>query len=831
MTAGTVLRLSNVVKSFGAVKALKGVDLEVKAGEVHALLGENGAGKSTLMGIAAGALSANSGTVEIGGVRLDKAEPSLARGLGISVVYQHTSVIDDLTVAENMLYGVPDAMREGLHDKRKWVVDQLAFIAKGIDPSRKVMDLSPAERQLVEISRALAQKPKVLVLDEPTEPLTHAETEKLFANIARITASGTAVVYISHRLPDVKRVADRLTILRDGETRGTYDIGSISEDEILKLIIGRPIESAFPDKATTFAGLAPILQAEALSGAMIQNVTFDARPGEIVGLAGIEGNGQREFIRTLAGLEPAQGKLSVGSGRVALGKADASQKAGIVYLPGDRHAEGLFFGQSIRENLSMLVLDDISDKGFISRKKEADLAHQEINALAIKSASMESDVGSLSGGNQQKVLFGRSLACKPKVLLADEPTRGVDAGARVELYRYMRELADAGAAVVVLSSDAVELQGLCDRVVVFSRGQIIRSLTGDEITEENITGAAITSDAMRDHAQPKTPSNPVMRLRKIATSDSLPTMILLGLIVILGIYTAGLSDFFLSERSVSGILFLASALAFIAMGQLIVLLTGGIDLSVGPVAGLTVVILSFFVGDGTGGGDLMLGLLVAFSAAAFIGLVNGLLIRRVGINAVVTTLSTFIAIEGVMLLLRPIPGGYYRYELIDALSMRIGPLPVSFMIAVVVAIICEVILRKTRFGMGLRAIGSNPTAAHRIGAQVDRNIVMAYVLCSVFAAIGGLLLAAQVGVGDPNVGKNYTLASISAVILGGASIFGGRGSFLGALAAVILIEEIAAATGFLGLSTAWQYWLPGILILVAAAAYSKSQTSSVGHRA
>ncbi|MGJ8623533.1 MAG: ATP-binding cassette domain-containing protein [Yoonia sp.] len=828
MTVDTVLRLSKVVKSFGAVKALRGVDLDVKAGEVHALLGENGAGKSTLMNIAAGALGADSGTIEIGGTTLDKAAPGLARELGISVVYQHTSVIDDLTVAENMLYSVPDAHRQAQGDMRKWVLDQLAFIGRGIDPSRKVLELSAAERQMVEISRALAQKPKVLVLDEPTEPLTHAETETLFENIARITAMGTAVVYISHRLPDVKRVADRLTILRDGETRGTYEIGSISEAEILKLIIGRPIESAFPQKAALAPGVMPLIQTKKLSSAMLQDVNFDAKPGEIVGLAGIEGNGQREFIRTLAGLEGASGDLKVEGHTVALGKADAAQKAGIVYLPGDRHAEGLFYGQSIRENLSMLVLPDISNKGFVSRNKESELAAREIEALAIKSASMESDVGSLSGGNQQKVLFGRSLARQPKVLLADEPTRGVDAGARVELYRYLRELANAGAAVVVLSSDAVELQGLCDRVVIFSRGRIIRTLAGAEITEENITGAAITSDATRDPAQLQSDTG---RFQKLATSDSFPTAILLGLIALLGVYTAGINEFFLSERSVGGILFLASALAFIGMGQLIVLLTGGIDLSVGPVAGLTVVILSFFVGDGTGSADLILGLFVAFSAAAFIGLMNGLLIRSLGINAVITTLSTFIAIEGVMLLLRPIPGGYYRYELIDALSVRLGPLPVSFIIAVLVAIVCEVILRKTRYGIGLRAIGSNPTAAHRIGAKVDRNIVLAYVLCSVFAAIGGLLLAAQVGVGDPNVGKNYTLASISAVILGGASIFGGRGSFLGALAAVILIEEIAAATGFLGLSTAWQYWLPGLLILIAAGAYSKSQTSSVTHRA
>jgi ribose transport system ATP-binding protein len=413
------------------------------------------------------------------------------------------------------------------------------------------------------------------------------------------------------------------------------------------------------------------------------------------------------------------------------------------------------------------------------------------------------------------------LATDPAVLLADEPTRGVDAGARIELYRILRGVAEKGAAVIVLSSDAIELQGLCDRIVVFSRGSIVRSLSGDEITEEKITGAAIGAATSRQSAA-ETVSG-VERLKRFVSGDAAPTLILVALIVLLAIYTTGVNEKFLSARSISGSLFLASALAFVSIGQLTVLLTGGIDLSVGSLTGLVVVILSFFVTEGQGTGALILGFSIAIGVAVLVGFVNGFLIRIVGLSAVVTTLATFIALQGVSLALRSVPDGYYRTEVVRTIAKKFGAIPAAFIIVFVVVIVCEILLRKSRFGMELRAIGSNETAAYRLGARVNRSVILAYVLCSFFAALGGILLSAQVGIGDPAVGQNYTLQSISAVVLGGASIFGGRGSFLGALAGVVLIQEITATTGFLGLGTAWQYWLPGLLILLATAMYSRTR--------
>ncbi len=827
MSGRTVLRLTDVVKAYPGVIALKHVSLEVVESEVHALLGENGAGKSTLMAVAAGAIAHDRGAVEIGGAPLTIASPSLAQALGISVVYQHTSVLGDLTVGENLLYSVRPERRAGADDDESWVDDQLAAVGAQFDKRLRVNELSVAERQLVEIAKALASQPKVLVLDEPTESLTAAETDRLFANIERITARGTAVVYISHRLPEVKRVADRITILRDGQARGTFQADDISEAEVLSLIIGRSVGQAFPHKAKRLNESASLLSVKSVAGRVLRGIDFSVSGGEIVGLAGVEGNGQREFIRALAGLEPVDGAMTVGSQQIRMSDPIAAQEAGVIYLPGDRHAEGLFLALTVRENMTALVLRSLSSLGFMSHRRETSLAVEQIRALSVKTPSPETNVGSLSGGNQQKVLFARSLARKPTAMLADGPTRGVDAGARIELYRILRDIANRGAAVVVLSTDAVELQGLCDRVLVFSRGSVVRELAGDSITEQAITGTAITADTERVGAA----SGDVRRAwtRRFLSGDYAPAVILSALIVALGLYTSLKNPFFLSPRSLQGSLYLMSALCFLSVGQLIVLLTGGIDLSVGPLTGLTVVILSFFCGDDQGAGDLVIGLGMATAAALAVGFANGFLVRRVGLTPVIATLSAFIGLQGVALLLRSTPAGYFRSGITATLNGKIGPIPYAFIASIVVVCAAEWALRRTRFGMELRAIGCDASAAHRLGAQINRTVMLAYMLCALFAAVGGLLLAGQVGVGDPGVGANYTLQSISAVVLGGASITGGRGSFLGAFAGVVLIQEITSAAGFLGLGSAWQYWMPGLLILLAAGMYSRTRASAASH--
>jgi ribose transport system ATP-binding protein len=504
------------------------------------------------------------------------------------------------------------------------------------------------------------------------------------------------------------------------------------------------------------------------------------------------------------------------------------RSAGVIHLPGDRHREGVMLSLSVRENISLLALGSMAQVGFVRRARERPIVAEQIERLGVKTPSAETGVAALSGGNQQKVLFARALLGAPRVLLADEPTRGVDAGARIDLYQMMRAAAVGGRAVVVLSSDPIELQGLCDRVLVFSRGRISRELSGADITEENITSAAVTADrAHQDESLAR--AQRAQRLRRFMSGDYLPSVVLAMLIVLLSIYTEADNGRFLDAYNLHATLLLASALAFVSMGQLVVLMTGNIDLSVGPFMGLVVVISSFFWTVGQGTGDVVLGIVVIIAAAIAVGLVIGLLVRVGRISSVLASLAVYIVIQGVGLLLRPQEGGQLRTDITATISTSIGWMPVALIVAIAITLVAEGILRRSRAGLELRAVGSDETRAHRLGARVNLTPILAFVICALFAAAAGIMLAGQVGIGDgdPTLSVNYTLTSITAVVLGGASIFGGRGSFIGALLGAVLLTEVVAAVPFLQIPVSWNYWIPGILILVGAGIFSRARSSRI----
>jgi ribose transport system ATP-binding protein len=830
------LRLDHIVKSYPGVLALKDVSFTVRPGEVHALVGENGAGKSTLMAVAAGVVAADSGMVEIGGQRLTRPSPAAAQELGLAVVYQHATVLDDLSVAENLLFSLPPARRPARSDVPGWARTHLAAVGADVPPGTRAGDLTIAQRQLVEIARALALESRVLVLDEPTESLTETESARLFERVEQLRSAGVAVVYISHRFPEVQRIASRITVLRDGEIRGTFNADSVTEQDVLQLIVGREVSHVFPDKpaeARTQAAqpVQVLLAARGLSGPRFASVDLELRPGEIVGLAGVEGNGQREVLRALAGLLPSQGDIEADGHRLTGLTPAAAAAQGIVYLPGDRHTEGAFLPLSVRENLSALILPKLARWGVINRAREQARAREAVAALNVRTPSIETPVASLSGGNQQKVVFARSLAAEPVVLLADEPTRGVDVGARMEIYRLLREFAAAGHAVLVLSSDAIELTGLCDRVLVFSRGRVVRELAGGDLTEREITGAAIlapreqtvTARAAKRPAGATAARRWRGKLPGALGSDHFPAAVLAVLAVLLAVYTAGRNGRFLDSYNLSDTMLLAGILILVAGGQLTVLLAGSIDLSVGPLMGLVVVIMSFFASSGHGVPGLLEGIGVSLLAGVGVGVVNAIGIRLVRLPAVIATLVTYIFLQGLALVLRPSPSGYIDASSIRVLQDKIGVFPVVTLISVAALLACQWLLRHSRLGVELRAVGSAEPRARRMGARVERTFVAAHVACSMFAVLAGVTLTSVVGVGQAGLGVEYTLTSITAAVLGGASIFGGRGSYLGALIGALLIQEIIAATGFLSLGAAWQEWLPGLLILAGAGLFSRAR--------
>lgn len=814
----SALSLSGVTKHYAGVTALKSVSFEANPGEIHALVGENGAGKSTLIGVAAGSISADFGEIRIDGRLLTRADTNEARRLGMAVVYQHPAVLPDLTVEENLILGAPPSERPRGRQARTWAHERLNAVSAAVSPEARIADLSPAGRHFVELARAVALRPKVLVLDEPTEPFSAAEIEILFHLIETLRDQGCCVIYISHRLPDVRHVSDRITVLRDGAIQGTWPTSDVSEEQLVEHIVGAKLEAQFPSKLDQ-----PVsgdrLEVSVI-GDRLSRTDFSVPPGEILGLAGIEGNGQREALRIIAGVADGSGSIKKGGIALRFGSSTAALHSGIVHIPADRTTEGLFGDFSVRENSSVYRLRTVSRRGLLSRLRERRQVTQLVEDFQIKTPSLESAVDTLSGGNQQKVLVARSISAEPTVLLADEPTAGVDVGTRARIYTALRDAARRGASVIVTSSDAAELAGLSDRVAVFSSGQIVRTLTGDDVTEDKIVGTALAASPAR-REQHDSASQTVVR--RFLTGDYLPTAVLLVVAAVLVVVATIVNPLFLSDRNLSPLMAQVAILGLVAVAQATVLMVGGVDLSVGPLMGLVTVVASFLLPDTADPGQIALGLVAIALVAAMVGLLNGVLVRYARITPIVATLITFIGLQGVALLLRPSAAGTFSTTLSDASNLGLGPIPGVFLVTVIVAIIGERALRRTRWGLKLRAIGSDDVASSRMSGSSAVAQLGAYLLCSLFAAAAGVLLVAQNNVGDATSGTTYTLTSITAVILGGASLTGGRGSYIGALVGAVVLTLALSATTFFGLSLAWQVAAPGVLILVSAALYSRAR--------
>lgn len=809
------IRLLNISKFYSGVPALQNVDVEFYEGEVHAVLGENGAGKSTLMNIISGALQPDQGEIEFGGKVVSPISPEIATSLGIAISFQHPAILDDLSVLENFQVALPPERfkEESAHSAVKAALDDVGLHV----PLRMRADaLTVAQNHLLEIAKALAIKPKVLILDEPTAALDQEATDMLFRHIRDLVQAGTSVIYITHRLAEVRQIAQRVTVLRDGQVRGVARVDAVSDDELLSLIVGRSLGSAFPPKASDLSGEIDF-SVQSLTGRKFKDVSFDVPRGQIIGIAGVEGNGQSELMRALAGLEQTTGTVLL-NGR-QLNHTGLLREA--AFMPSDRHTEGMARSLTVRENATFAALDKFSTLNVTSRKRELDQVTTTFRSLAVKAPGLEAPILSLSGGNQQKVVMARALLSGPGLIVADEPTQGVDVGARAEIYSILREVSNSGTPVIVNSSDAAELGGFCDQVIVMSRGRVVERLTGDDVTEAKIVAAAVGAVHHVGDVVLQDESKSIARgLRHFVQSDNAPVVPLMAIIAVLGLYIFSINSNFLSTYNIYNVLLLATALGFIALGQTVALLMGGIDLSVGPLAGFLVVVASFFINDDKSAAMITAGFLLIFGGAFIVGAINGLLIRFANFTAIAATLAMYIGLQGASFLLREGVGGYINFNVVDYINWQVGPIPVAFAVMVVLALAGEYWLRKTRQGWQLRAAGSDEDAARRIGVHTNRVFVLGYIATSMLTALGAVMLMAQIGVGDPRQGASYTLLSITAVVLGGTSLRGGRGTFIGTVLGAVLLTEVLNVVAFLGLSQTYQYIFQGTLVLVAALTYS-----------
>ncbi len=823
-----IMTLADLRKSFGPVQALKGVDVLIMPGEVHAIVGENGAGKSTLIGIAGGVLRADAGAIYYAGKYVAAPDPRQMREDGVSVVYQHPALAPDLTVLENLQLAAPALAAPGGAAEAERILARIATAELRMPVNRRVAELSLAQRHIVELARALATRPKVLFLDEPTEPLQQPDVRKLFALIGELKRDGVGIVYVSHRLHEVDELADRISVMRDGEIIDSRPARAITPAEIVALIAGRPLGQIFPAKAKAVG--APLFAVEGLSGRGFDQVDLVVHAGEIVGLAGIEGEGQREFIRAAAGIDRRHGGVvSIKDVKIAGDSPGAFRQAGIGFVSDDRHAEGVFLNLTLRENFSLGSLGAISRYGVIDRAEESGRARRIIEDLRIRTASIESKLNELSGGNQQKALFGREISAQPTVLLVDEPTKGVDIGARSEIYQRLRAIADQGLAVLVSSSDGIELEGLCDRVLIFARGRIVHELKGAAVTDAAITEANLTATVSRaSKAAAGSGDRSGRRWRQFLASDHLPALVLAVLtLVILG-GTQALNGYFLSPFSIKSMLSFFSILAFLASAQLATVLVGAIDLSIGPLAGLCVVLASFLAPDGVPLGPLAAGVILILLLTVGFGLLQGLLITSLRLPAIVVTIATFIGLQGISLLLRPTAAGMIDDSISAAAQFPLWFLPAGVALTLAMVAGAEWLLYRTGFGRSFRAVGSSPLASHRLGIDSERLTWLAFVISGFLTGIGGLMLAGQVGIGSPSTGSDYTLMSITVVVLGGASVAGGRGSFVSALFGAALVQATSSASSYIDANSAVHYAVIGTLTLLAAIFFSLARRRAAG---
>jgi rhamnose transport system ATP-binding protein len=492
-----LLSASSISKSFEGVSALRHVSFDLKAGEVHALVGENGAGKSTLIKIMTGAEQPDAGELTVGGRAVPQMTPALARALGIAVIYQQPSLFPHLTVSENLALALEAGgvwRRVHWDARRGRALALLEEAGAAIDPERLAATLSMPEQQMVEIAKAVGADAKIVIMDEPTASLMDDEVARLFGVVRALRAQGGGIVYISHRLEEVFAVSDRITVLRDGETVATRDTAAIDRSDLIQAMVGRALKEVFPKRPVTPGAVAIELRGLSNRALGIHDVSLSVRRGEVLGVAGLVGSGRTELAETLFGLVPADGgEVLLHGAAVHIESPSQAIRLGIGYVPEDRRQHGVVLEMPIDSNASLASLGAVSSRGLIDRAVERRSAEGYVERLRIKTPSVSTEVGALSGGNQQKVALARWLSTEPEILILDEPTQGVDVGAKAEIHALIQDLAERGLAIIMISSELPEILGMSDRVAVMHAGTVSGVLSRAEATQDKIIALALES--------------------------------------------------------------------------------------------------------------------------------------------------------------------------------------------------------------------------------------------------------------------------------------------------------------------------------------------------
>ena len=818
-----LLEARNVTMEFPGVRALDGVDFDVRPGEVHALIGENGAGKSTLIKILSGEIAGYGGEVRIDGAPRRMQRPRDAIEAGIAVIPQELQLVTSLSVAENIFLGRPRTLLSGASA----ALEKLG--ETHVAPGELVGHLESGRRQLVAIARALSLDARLIIMDEPTTSLSASEASRLERLIERLKASGVAVVYISHKLDEIERLADRITVLRDGKRIVTRDAEGVDEAEMVRLMVGRRIDRG---ELVPVAADAPVvLSVDGLSvadpdrpgGFRVSDVSLTLRRGEILGLAGLVGAGRTDLLLALTGAleRPVTGRVEL-AGEAYRPKTPAeAMESGLVLLPEERKSQAIFPDLAVAENVTLPSLRKVSRLGWIDGAKAKAEGLARMRETGVRAASPDVPIATLSGGNQQKAILGRCLLASPAVLLLDEPTRGIDLAAKADVYALLRKLAGEGYGIVLCSSEMSEILTQCHRVLVFREGRVTAELPHAEATEEQVLAAAAGTSSTKRAEDPGGGSGaPPPRRSRLARFTGLFGLAAVLLLSILFSPVRGGRPVFLDIGNLTDILRQVAEKGILAVGMTAVVISGGIDLSVGSVLALAATLTAWcLMKAGLGLGATIL---VVLGVGALCGAVNGLVVAKWRLQPFIATLATMSAARGVARYVSggmAIPLGFGEGAAPASVQKLAGTLlpyvPVPAVLFLLTVVGMHLFLARMSGGRYLYAIGDNETAARISGIRVAWHKAGVYVICSVLAALAGIIHCAQLEQGNPNDGVAYELDAIAAVVIGGTSLSGGVGSVGGTLVGVLIIGVINNIMGLNNVDANLQLILKGVIILGA----------------
>lgn len=807
------LRIERLSKSYGGVSALQDVSLRLFPGEIHAICGENGAGKSTLNKILSGSVAPDAGAVFWGDEAIELGSVRRAEAAGIAIVHQESTAFADLDAVDNIFLrrevGTAGGCWLDRRAMRNRAVDLLRSLGESFPVDRPLAELSMAQRQMVGIARALLAECRLLILDEPTASLSARETEALFRAIRGLKAKGVTILYVSHRLEEIFQLADRVTVLRDGKHVQTQSIAETSQEELVRLMVGRDLEADLEARDGRTPGEARLSVRGLSRKGAFEKVSFEVRSGEVVVLAGLVGAGRSEVARAIFGMDTYDsGEVLFPDGsRLRPGAPPESIAKGLAFVPEDRQHEGLHLPLPVRENLSLAALREFSHLGFVRRGPELRRAEAARTELGIKTATLEAPTQSLSGGNQQKVLLGKWLETKPSVLILDEPTRGVDVGAKAELHRRIRALADEGMAILVISSELPEVLALADRVLVMRQGTLVGALSGNEVSQESILRLALPQ-ADVSPAQETVHRKPARRELGIA-------LLLLLVLVGVGIANPG----FLAADNFRDMLVKIAPAVIVGSGLTFVILAREIDISVGSLMGLCSATLGIACATDRMAFPAFAGVAICLGIGTIAGFLNGLLVAVGRVPSIIVTLGTLTVFSGLTELLL---GGKWITQMPSGLRSfgtgALGGIPYSVLVAAAVAAVAGAVSLRTAFGRRVFALGSNPDAAKTIGLSAVRLKLGVFTLTGFLVAVASLFSATQLQVIEAGFGRGFELVAVAAVVVGGTSIRGGRGSIVGTVLGAALLGILGTALIFLKLGDSSIYWeraIQGAVILLA----------------